>query len=176
MEPILINRCRMDETTLKTAFTLISRRSRIVLLAGAGLMLALAVLLTCLGNLDLLTFILYVGAGVYAFLALRQPGRLTRLQIQRFEEAFQTDHLETWVELFADAYQSRRENAVEPSSRTQYAQIRRILEARGVIVLQTQARQFVILDAGRFEKGTEADFWKLMQEVCPTALPKSRRV
>lgn len=172
MEPLLTNHCRMDKTTLQKAFTLISKRSRIVLFIGAGLMLALAILLTCLGNLDLITFILYVGSVVYLYLALRQTARLTKFQIQRFEENYQSDYLDTSVEFFPEEYQGRREGADAAGNRTKYAQIKRILESEEVIVIQTPARQFVILDRNRFEGGTEADFWRLMNEKCPSAVPK----
>ena len=33
----------------------------------------------------------------------------------------------------------------------------------------------ILLDAGRFEDGTEADFWKLMNEKRPGAVPKERK-
>lgn len=32
-----------------------------------------------------------------------------------------------------------------------------------------------MLDPERFEKGTEADFWRLMNEKCPRAVPKAKR-
>ena len=41
-----------------------------------------------------------------------------------------------------------------------------------LILLSSQAKLIYTLDPARFENGTETDFWRLMSEKCPNAVPK----
>ena len=59
--------------------------------------------------------------------------------------------------------------------RLSYQNIGKILEDEPLILLKTRARQFYSLDRSRFGNGTEADFWRLMTEKCPNAVPKKHR-
>ncbi|MBR3077525.1 MAG: YcxB family protein [Oscillospiraceae bacterium] len=56
-----------------------------------------------------------------------------------------------------------------------YAEFSRIRQTPGLILLFTDEKKMILLDPERFEKETEADFWRLMNEKCPRAVPKAKR-
>lgn len=174
MEPVLINRCRTDKTALQKAYAWTSRNTRRFLLICAAMMLLLAIFLLCLKGLEPLTVILLVGPVAYGILAFTLPARFTKLQLRRMEEIFQADHADTTVEFHAEEIVNRRDGS-DNSTRLRYTAIKTVAELPGLIILWTQGKQFILLDPTRFENGTEADFWKLMNEKCPQAVPKKYR-
>ena len=56
-----------------------------------------------------------------------------------------------------------------------YDQIGSILRSGAEFQLHLRNNMYYILDPVRFENGTEADFWRLMNEKCPNAVPKRYR-
>ncbi|MCR5552418.1 MAG: hypothetical protein K6F19_04780, partial [Oscillospiraceae bacterium] len=57
-----------------------------------------------------------------------------------------------------------------------YSGFRRLRRGRDVILIRTRSTLGYALEPSRFVKGTEADFWKLMNEKCPRAVPKAKRI
>ena len=56
-----------------------------------------------------------------------------------------------------------------------YEQIEKILRTGTELQLCLKNKLYYILDPNRFENGTEADFWRLMNEKCSAAVPKKYR-
>ena len=174
MNDCLINRCRMDKTTLQKAYTWTARSQRRILLACSAVMLLLAIFLLWRRGLEHLTLILFAAPVAYGILAFTMPARFTKLQLRRMEESFQTDQLDTTVEFHPEEIVNKREGS-DNTTQLRYAAIKTVAVLSGLILLWTQGKQFVLLDPTRFENGTEADFWKLMNEKCPNAVPKGKR-
>jgi hypothetical protein len=175
MEPVLTNRCRWDETSLKKGFAWTSRKSTVQLLLLPVVFLVIAVYHLCAKGLDLIPIILLAAGIAYPIVALRLPARFTKLQLRRMEENFQTDHLDT-VTAFRDEELETWQEGKTSFSRIRYDSIETAAALSGLILLWTRSKQFVLLDPAGFEHGTEADFWRLMNEKCPRAVPKKHRV
>ena len=175
MEPVLTNRCRWDEASLKKGFAWSSRKSTRQLLLLSAVFLFIAVYRLCTRGLDLIPVILLAAGIAYPIIALRLPARFTKLQLRRMEENFQTDHLDT-VTAFRDGELETWQEGKAAFSRIRYDSLKTAAALSGLILLWTRSKQFVLLDPARFENGTEADFWRLMNEKCPKAVPKKHRV
>ena len=63
----------------------------------------------------------------------------------------------------------------EESSRIPYRALDKIVRSPKLLLLFTADKQMLLLDPDRFTNGTEADFWKLMNEKRPSAVPADRR-
>ena len=101
------------------------------------------------------------------------PRHSARMQMRRRQEVFGTAPLEP-LTIFTDAEIVGKNGVVgDDVMHLQYSSLKRVRMSKGLILLITPARQFVILDRARFENGTEADLWKLLAEKCPKLkLPK----
>ena len=174
MDDCLTNRCRMDKTALQKAYTWTSRNTRRILLAGAVVMLLAAILLLYRGGAGQLAVFLLILPVAYLILAFTLPARFTKLQLRRMEETFQADHVDTTVEFHPEEIVNKREGS-DNTTQLRYTAIKTVAVFSGLILLWTQGKQFVLLDPARFENGTEADFWKLMNAKCPQAVPKKYR-
>ena len=174
MEPTLTNRCRMDEASLKKAYTWTSRNQRRILLACSAAMVLLAIYLLWWKGLEHLTLILFAAPVAYLILAFTLPARFTKLQLRRMEETLQADRVDTTVEFHPEEIVNKREGS-DNTTQLRYTAIKTVAAFSGLILLWTQGKQFVLLDPARFENGTEADFWRLMNEKCPNAVPKKYR-
>lgn len=171
----LSNRCVMDERTLRKTYSRIFRRTLSLFYFGAGLIAAFSLLLIVLqGTLSPLPAFLLVAAALYLFVGLRMPRKQARRQIQRYEAAGSGTSPEVAVWFGPEELTGRREG-FEELTHIDYDSIRSVLPAGDRIVLWTAEKQYVVLDVARFENGSEADFWKLMIEKCPLALPRRMR-
>ena len=177
MEPILINRCRMDEDVYRKSFARVLRGYSVVLYVGAAVMLICGVLYAVASKFtDLimpLFFVLLAGAEIY--LALTTASRTAKLNVRRLEELRGVTAFDTRVEFCDTEYLGYSEFVDEPN-KISYENLKKVKEGDGVILLWTRTRQFLVLDRQRFQMGTEEDFWKLMNEKAPDAVPKNRRV
>ena len=101
------------------------------------------------------------------------PRHSARMQMRRRQEVFGAEPLEP-LTIFTDAEILGKTGAVgDDVMHLQYSSLKRVRMSKGLILLITPARQFVILDRARFENGTEADLWKLLAKKCPKLkLPK----
>lgn len=172
---VLTNRCVMDEATLRKTYARIYRRNLMLFYLGAGLMAAFSLLMIVLtGELSPFPGFLLIAAALYLFLGLRQPGKQAKRQIARYENSGSGSSPEVTVWFGPEALTGRREG-LEETVEIPYAGMQSIMPLKDRIILWTEEKQFIVLDTARFENGTEADFWRLMQETCSHALPKSRR-
>ena len=174
MDNCLINRCRTDKTALQKAYTWTSRNTRRILLAGSAGILLAAILLISHSGLGPVALILLVAPVAYLILAFTLPARFTKLQLRRMEETLQADRVDTTVEFHPEEIVNKREGS-DNTTQLRYTAIKTVAAFSGLILLWTQGKQFILLDPARFENGTEADFWKLMNEKCPNAVPKKYR-
>ena len=174
MEPVLTNHCQTDEASLKKAYTWTSRNTRRILLVGSAGMLLAAVLLISHSGIDPIAVILLVAPVAYLILAFTLPARFTKLQLRRMEELFQADHADSTVEFHPEEIVNNRDGS-DNSTQLRYTTVKTVAVLSGLILLWTRGKQFILLDPARFENGTEADFWKLMNEKCPAAVPKKHR-
>lgn len=172
---LLTNRCVMDEATVRKTYARIYRPNLMLFYVGSGLMAAFSLLLILLqGGLAPFSGFLLLAAAGYLFLGLRQPGKQARRQIARYEESGSGSSPEVTVWFGRESLTGRREG-MEETVEIPYEGMKSVMPVKGRIILWTEEKQFIVLDPARFEHGTEADFWRLMQEKCGYALPKSRR-
>lgn len=172
---LLANRCVMDERTLRRTYAQIFRRTLYLFCGGAGLIAAFSLLLIVLqGGLSPLPAFLLAAAGIYLWVGLRMPGKQAKRQIRRYEESGSGDSPEVTVWFDEDGLCGSREGT-ENVTEIDYDSLASILPDGSRIVLWTEAKQFVVLDTARFENGSEDDFWRLMNEKCPAAVPKQYR-
>ncbi|MBQ1678567.1 MAG: hypothetical protein II062_03410 [Oscillospiraceae bacterium] len=174
MEAPLTNRCTIDRGSLQKAYRILWRPRMILLLFFSAVMMVCAILLICSGGFGLVEAVLLICAAAYVLLALTQPARFAKLQLRRMQENYQADSIEFCTDFYPDELSGRR-NGAESATHMRYANIKSVKLCPGLILLWTKGRQFNMLDPARFENGTEADFWRLMNEKCPKAVPRAKR-
>ena len=191
MEPILTNHALVDETVIKKGLTRTLRPRRCLFWADAALLTALGVfalfrLKIIPYGLDLLyglTFhdsqviqalVPFGLAALCVWFGASMTGRYTRLALRRMAEQYQATSYEADYTFFADSFTFR--STVHPNeTQLAYASVKQLLLCDDLILLISQAKLIYTLDRTRFENGTEADFWRLMNEKCPQAVPKKFR-
>ena len=180
MEPVLKNRCLLNREIVAKCYDRVLL-PRICFLILVGLMvLGIAVRHTVLDlrQLDrprLLFLVLEYGLGIFAiYLGLRFP-RITANQVfRRIREQYQADEYERTNSFLPQEILS--ESSVSSDCiHLPYDKVVRITKWKGYIILHTTAQMLYILDCACFENGAEADFWLLMSEKCPNAVPKAKR-
>lgn len=171
---LLSNRCVMDEKTLRRIYARIFRKNLLLFYIGSGLMAAFGLLLILLmGGLSPFPAFLLIAAALYLFLGIRQPRKQAKRQIQRYEASGSGPSPEVTVWFDEEEFSAQREG-MEEQTDIPYGSMNAIYDLGDRIVLWTNQKQYIALDTGRFENGSEADFWQLMGENCGWAMPKSR--
>ena len=172
---VLTNRCVMDERTLRRTYARIFRPTLMLFYLGAGLIAAFSLLLILLqGTLSPLPVFLLIAGAAYLFIGLRMPKKQAARQIQRYESSGSDTSPEVAVWFGEEELTGRREG-MEELTHIAYSSMKSIFPDKDRIILWTTAKQYVVLDTARFENGSETDFWKLMMEKCPLAVPKGLR-
>ncbi len=193
---VLTNRCRFDADTLRIAYRRNARRWCWIQYLCVAVIAAMAVRFTirCIQALPtiilllkdrnstagsgvlllVLTLAMYAAAIFYLVRALRAPEKGVRRRLQQLEETHHVSSFETINRLTAAEFLGEASISAD-LNRISYADVKRLVPCQRLILVYTQAKQFLILDRTRFENGTEADFWKLMSEKCPKAVPKKYR-
>ena len=185
MEPepsVLTNRCRYDADTLRIAYRRNARRWFVAFLA-------LGILFFGTGIYEVLRYLKYryelrliwsplisfAAAAYYLWKAFTFVNKAVKRSVQRLEETRQ-------VSGFDNAYHFTETEILDAPDvsndvkHISYSVVKRAVPYQRLILVFTQAKQFFTLDRTRFENGTEADFWRLMNEKCPDAVPKKYRV
>ena len=171
----LTNRCVMDARTLRRTYARVFRRTLYIFCFGAGLIAAFSILMMVLqGGPSPLPFVLLLGAAAYLFVGLRMPKKQAKQQIRRYEASGSGTAPEVAVWFGEEELTGRREG-VEELTHIDYDSLKAILPDRDRIILWTAEKQFIVLDTARFENGSEAEFWSLMNRKCPAAVPKKER-
>ena len=182
MEPVLTNRCRFEAETFRTAYKR-NFRKWFIPIVGAGLLFVAGAvhevvryralfqdsMLVALGPVILLLCAAYLVW--YAFATVPRSVKRT---VQRLMETHRVSSYEC-VFRFTEAEICCESDIGGPSGQIPYSVIRRLVPYQNLILVYTQAKQYLMLERTRFEHGAEADFWKLMNEKCPDAVPRAKR-
>ncbi len=178
MEEALRNVCHVDKKVLRRTIHRLLRPRRILLLGFAGLFLlvwgAYLLLVPQPRNLGIVIGLPALAA-VYGLLALLGTRQNLRIVMKRLQENRQVKEYDCAVE-FGPEELSLRVSYSDDLLRLPYKSLRRVLETKDLLILTTKARLSYPLDPVRFVNGSQEDFWRLMKEKCPKALPKKRRV
>ena len=180
MEPVLKNRCLLNrEIAAKSYVRLLLPRICILILTGL-MVLGVAVRHTVLDLRQLygprlLFLVLEYGLGILAiYLGLSFPRRTANQVFRRVKEQYRADEYERTNSFFPQEILS--ESSVSSDCiHLPYDNVVRITKWKGYIILHTTAQMLYMLDSTRFENGTEDDFWRLMNEKCPDAVPRKHR-
>ena len=182
MEPVLINRCWFDADTLR-AGTQRNYRKQFVLqliLCAAFLGIGIYELLRYreifphLPYLLLAPAVCFLAAGFYLWRTLTTVNKYVKRAIHQLEESRQVRGYDC-VFRFSDTEVQMEASISGGLVHLPYASVKRIVPYRNLILVYSHAKQYFTLDQNHFENGTEADFWKLMNEKCPRAVPRAKR-
>jgi len=176
---LLTNRCDYDEPHLTAALGELLRGQRkkqnIVLVIAAAMLLVYCVIAWFKFHDSLylvLSALTLVLAAAVVWMIRIMPARLAKKQAAKLRET--SDGLSYSALFRADGIGFSSPKGQERAA-VPYSVLSRVAEPTGLILLITVQKQMILLDPKRFEGGTEADFWRLMNEKCPNALPASRR-
>ena len=127
------------------------------------------------GNLIAFTVavILLVAFFIYRLLIYR-PKKAARQSVARLKELGCPVPYELTAR-FMDSHIGIESEGTPELLSLEYDSIKHISVCAGKIFLRTEANQFLSIDPDRFAYGTEADFWRLLREKTPDALPRSKR-
>ena len=182
-QPQLTAHAHLSERSTQKALELFLKTPMWLLLRALYLMLAIAGLWLLIRSLvqrgPVETAILGAAViaaciGWYVWRFVVFPRRKARALAQRRKELFHSDTAQIEYRFYDDGFTSSADNGREPM-RLEYDDLRQILRGGDLILLCTQRRQLIALEPDGFVGGTEADFWRLMIEKCPRAVPKKRR-
>ena len=182
MEHELINRYRFNEDTLRRSYGQIMRPVLVIQLLIALALLGAAIyytvsffsLFTESLSLLLMVLLLYVLAGFEAWRALTAVKRAARKAIRHVEQTKQVSEYEVTLRFGDEEIVTESSLGGEPRE-LKYATFKKLKRAKDLILLRTRSTLVYTLDPACFENGTEDDFWRLMNEKCPAAVPKQYR-
>lgn len=182
MDPILTCRFRLDEATVRRAQAERFRKYRVLNLVFAAFCLGMAALLLIRylrkeepGFYEFVPVVIFVAA---AGILVNQNLRLFRRGLSQFmtmlDQEIGSRESDLIVRFWPDRFVT--ENSCKPGpSDNSYEDVVEIFRGKTTAALVTKDGRAFNLDPSRFENGTEADFWKLMNEKCPDAVPKNYR-
>lgn len=182
MNVCLTNRCRVDEARMRAAARLSTRTQRCLYLLFGALALvggAFSVLRWVKDGPP--GFSKVVGAfALFAlgFFLVREAftmvGRTVRRSMALRRQKGAPEVLE-YSFRFGPSEIERENSFTRQPNAIPYEQIEKILRTGTELQLCLKNKLYYILDPNRFENGTEADFWRLMNEKCSAAVPKKYR-
>ena len=178
----LLTHTLFGEANLRIAYRRVLRPARLIQLVLCAFCFGLAIHHTIRDYgmfrenrvLLLLVLVMY-GLGVfYLWRLLTMVKRSAKQSIDRDEEKWHVRSFDTTIR-FTDTAFIDKNDVGNDENHYDYAAVARLVPCKNLILLHTRARQFLMIDRTRFENGTEADFWRLMNEKCPKAVPKKYR-
>ena len=162
----LQNRCLVDEALLRRAYRLSGRSRFLLMFALAALWLVIGIVFIVLWGVSAIRILLIVLALLYVVLALYAPVRNAKLQVRRFQELKGISSYENNT-FCTEAELAGRTSISQDVTHLRYEDISFIRTSGSLILIQTKAKLFSLLDKDRFENGTEADFWQLIMRKRP---------
>ena len=182
MDSFLTNRSRMDEPRLREAARAALRTRCVLNFVFAALMAAAGVYNTirCLNAASPTSFlvlgsVVLLGGAVYlAWDGITISDRSVKNSLAMLRKQGLPEDLELTLR-FGDPELVTENNVTRQPKSTAYDQILEIFRSETVIQLHLRDGGYYVLDPACFENGTEADFWRLMNEKCPNAVPKRYR-
>ena len=121
-----------------------------------------------------LVVLLFVFAGLTVWRALTGADRAAKRAVRRLQETKKRDTYSVVLRFCEEEFTAESDMG-GAAQHLPYSEIRKLTRGRELIVLRTLTPMVHTLDPAGFENGTEADFWKLMNEKCPQAVPKQYR-
>jgi hypothetical protein len=182
MDDCLLNRCRVDEAKMRASARFTTRTQRYLDLLIAALVLiagfynVLRLLKTeSSGFSTIIGTVVLFGLGIFLLRdAFTAADRAVRLSLERRRQQGTPEDLEITLRFGPSEIEKENSFTRKPDS-FPYDQIVSILRSGDAFQMLVKTNVVYILDPDRFEHGTEADFWRLMNEKCPKAVPKKRR-
>ncbi len=179
----LICHTRFDETTLCTVKQRILRIPRLYYFALCIFCFGTATLYMFrdhwqffqANKSQLLPVLGMYGLGAfYLWFALTIVNRSVKRTLNQNEELW---HAKSWdiTTRFTETEIVREAEVDSSQTNTTYSAVKRLIPYKNLILLKTKSKLFLIIDRTRFENGTEDDFWRLMNEKCPNAVPQKHR-
>ena len=184
MEPILINRCRYEDRTFRSCSRRLLRPRLVLLWLLNAIVIGYPIyvliryypVLPQLPPYLFVVQILMLLMGLFGiFRTLRLVDSGVKLQLRRVQEQYQVSFYDETA-AFLDKEITTESSVRSDQYHLAYDSIWRIYRCRETIAVMSKARITTILDPARFENGTETDFWKLMTEKCPKAVPRKYRM
>ena len=182
MEPCLTSRFRLDEGPVRRAFSEQFRTVRMLNLIFSAVCLGVGVYNLILrirsGNYGLPqlfpTIFCFVLVGFLLYqVFVTMPRNLKRF-MERVDREIGSRDSDLIIRFYSDRFVTENSVLAEPTERS-YEGLMTIMRGKTTATLVMTGRQSFSLELDRFENGTEADFWKLMNQVCPGAVPKKYR-
>ena len=181
-EPVLISRFPMNEDNLREVAKDELRIPILLNYLFAAVMLFVAVYtaIRCFNAPSLELRLLFrpvfslVITGLLIYQALTVEKRSVERTMQRLEKEIGSRDSVVILFFFPDCYYSEN-SELSGRTRREYSDVTQLTRAKNRIYLTMQGVRGYTLDPARFENGTEADFWKLMNEKCPRAVPRKYR-
>ena len=182
MNDCLTNRCRVDEAKMRASARLSTRTQRCLDFIFAALAVAGGIynLLRCVragspGFSMILGTVALFGLGIFLVRdGLTVADRAVRLSLERRRQQGIPEDLEVILR-FGPSEMEKENSFTRQPVALPYDQIAGIQRSRDGLQMLLKNNVFYILDPDRFEHGTEADFWRLMNEKCPKAVPRKYR-
>ena len=182
MDDCLINRCRVDEAKMRASARLSTRTQRCLDFIFAALVIAAGIynVLRLLkagtsGFSPVIGTAVLFGLGIFLIRdGLTVADRAVRLSLERRRQQGIPEDLEVTLR-FGHSDMEKENNFTHTPVSLPYDQIVSIQRSGDGLQMLLKNNVFYILDPNRFEHGTEADFWRLMNEKCPKAVPKKYR-
>lgn len=181
MEPVLTNRMEVNDVYIKQTMPVRLRGSYFftAMLVAAYLAVTLRFAVAELQTPGAVPWSLILTVAVPLIMVLYQVHSTRKAIRRQCALVRETAGAESYtiVSHFTEEGVNRRSSYDEQTlNQVPYRDIRRIQCAKGYIFLGTLDRTAYALDTKGFEAGSEADFWQLMNEKCPKAVPKKHRV
>lgn len=175
----LTNACEYNESVLTEALTVqlreTQRRKNLIFVVVISLLLVFC-LVTWIASKDshylvlsILCLFLY---GMLYFNARFLPGRTAKLQVPRIQQKnggllFQAQFLDEDITVLNPTG--------EESGRVPYPELEKLVETEHLILLFNRDKHMILLNRDGFRGGSEADFWRRMNEKCPAVVPEAHR-
>ena len=178
----LINRCRVDEAKMRASARATTRTQRCLDFIFAALVLIGGIynVFRCVkagspGFSMILGTIALFGLGIFLIRdGLTAADRAVRFSLEQRKKQGIPEDLEITLRFGPSEMEKENSFTREPVS-LPYDQNISILRSGDDLQMLLRNNVIYILDPVRFENGTEADFWRLMNEKSPKAVPKKYR-
>lgn len=182
METVLINRCRVDEAKMRASARFTTRTQRRLDFIFAALVFAGGIynVLRCVkagspGYSMIIGTVVLFGLGIFLIRdGFTVAERAVRFSLEQRKKQGIPDDLEVTLRFGPSEIEKENSFTHEPAS-FPYDQVAGIQRSGDELQMLLKNNVCYILDPDRFENGAEADFWKLMNEKCPNAVPRKYR-
>jgi hypothetical protein len=178
MDNYLTASCEYDEAhlteALKTQIWVTQKTKNLILgvLVGGMLLFSLySWLLRGNTSFQFPTLLCVAMIGMLVYVNLGLPRKTAKAQVPRIRE--NNGGLNFLFRFREDAFAMLGPDRGEEIPLS-YSSVNRIVQSKHLILVFTDARKMLLVDRTSFENGTEADFWTLMAEKCPSAQVKKK--